>query len=94
MVTKFSEDVRPVTDLKAHAGAVVEHARRTKRPVLLTRRGRGVAVLLDLDEYERLAERGAFVAAVEDGARMAAAGDTVPHEKAVALLDSFGGESA
>ena len=93
MGTRFSEDVRPLADLKAHAGALVDHARRTKRPVLLTRRGRGVAVLIDLEEYERLADREEFVAAVEEGARAAAAGDTVPHEEAVAVLESFGRES-
>ena len=50
---KFSEDVRPLTDLKTRAGAVVDRLRRSRRPVLLTRRGRGVAVLMDLEEYER-----------------------------------------
>ncbi len=92
MAAKFSEDVRPMADLKTRAGAVVDQACRTKRPVLLTRRGRGVAVLLDLEEYERLAERDAFVSAVEEGARAAAGGDTVSHETAVAVLESFGSE--
>lgn len=55
--TRFSEDVRPITDLKAHAAEIVDHARDSGRPVLLTRRGRGVAVILGLEEYEALRDR-------------------------------------
>ena len=87
---KFSEDVRPLTDLKTRAGALVERVRRSRRPVLLTRRGRGVAVLMDLDEYERLVERAAFVDAVEAGAAAASAGELHEHAEAEAILDAFG----
>jgi len=57
--TRFSEDVRPITDLKAHAAEIVDHARTSRRPVLLTRRGRGVAVVVSLEEYEALRDRAA-----------------------------------
>lgn len=90
MSTRFSEDVRPITDLRTRASAIVEHARLTRRPVLLTRRSRGVAVLLDLGEYERLVDRAEFVDAVEAGARAAAAGDVLDHDAAVDVLESFG----
>ena len=43
MGTKFSEDVIPLTDLKINPGRIVKHATDAHRPVLLTRRGRGVA---------------------------------------------------
>lgn len=87
---RFTEDVRPITDLKTRAAEIVDHARRSGRPVLLTRRGRGVAVLLDLDEYESLADRAAFVQAVEEGAQAARKGDLVSHSEAVRILESFG----
>ena len=54
---RFSEDVHSVTELKTRASALVEQVRRSRRPMLLTRRGHGVAVLLDLEEYERLVDR-------------------------------------
>lgn len=86
---RFSEDVRPITELKQRASEIVDPARRTRRPVLLTRRGRGVAVLLDLEEYERLTDRTAFVEAVEEGASAVRAGDLHPNEEAMSILDSF-----
>jgi len=87
---RFSEDVRPITELKVKAAEIVNQARDSKRPVLLTRRGRGVAVLLDLDEYEKLVDRAAFIDAVRAGAEAAAAGDLHSHDEAKRILDSFG----
>lgn len=87
---KLSEDVLPISDLKARAAEIVEQARRTHRPILLTRHGRGVAVLLDVEEYENLTERAAFVQAVDAGARAVQAGDVHPHDEAAAILGSFG----
>jgi len=88
--TRFSEDVRPISDLKQGAAEIVEHSRRSRRPVLLTRRGRGVAVLLGLDDYEALTYRAAFMEAVEAGADAARSGDLHSHQEAAKILDSFG----
>ena len=67
MQTKFSEDVIPLTDLKINPGRIVNHARETHRPILLTSRGRGVAVVQDLEEYEKTREELAFVKAIAQG---------------------------
>ncbi len=87
---RFSEDVRTITELKSKAAEVVNHAQRSRRPVLLTRRGKGVAVLLELETYERLVERSAFIEAVELGAKAAEAGEVYPHRDAEKILKRFG----
>ena len=65
--TKFSEDVVPLTDLKANPGRVVHQVDRTRRPVLLTSRGRGVAVVQALETYESESEELAFLRGVVRG---------------------------
>lgn len=67
MQTKFSEDVIPLSDLKVNPGKVVNHTKDTHRPVLLTSRGRGVAVVQGLEDYESTKEELAFVKAVTQG---------------------------
>lgn len=67
MAAKFSEDVIPLTDLKANPGRVVKHVAETARPALLTSRGRGVAVVQSLSEYERAVEEREFMRAVVQG---------------------------
>jgi prevent-host-death family protein len=67
MNIKFSEDVIPLSDLKVNPGKVVNHANDSHRPILLTNRGRGVAVVQGLDEYEKHEEERAFLKAVAQG---------------------------
>jgi prevent-host-death family protein len=67
MGTKFSEDVVPLTDLKVNPGRVVRHASDTRRPVLLTSRGRGVAVIQSVIDYETSEDERAFMRAVVAG---------------------------
>ena len=49
-----SQDVRPVTEFRAHASAFLRQVRDTKRAVILTQHGRSAAVLLDVLVYEDL----------------------------------------
>ena len=67
MGIKFSKDVVPMTDLKVNPGRVVEHAAEVHRPVLLSNRGRGVAVVQSVADYEAAAEERAFMRAVVEG---------------------------
>ena len=53
MSVKFSEDVVPLTDLKVNPGCVARHAAEDHRPVLLTRRGLGVAVMQSVSDFEQ-----------------------------------------
>jgi prevent-host-death family protein len=64
---KFSEDVVPLTDLKVNPGRVVKHVADAHRPVLLTSRGRGVAVVQSVSDYENAEEERAFMRAVVAG---------------------------
>ena len=67
MGTKFSEDIIPLGDLKVNPGKVVSHVNETHRPILLTSRGRGVAVVQALKDYEEEAEQRAFMQGVVKG---------------------------
>ena len=70
----FSRDVRPITEFKTRGSSIVNQARETGRPVLITQRGRGVAVVVSLDEFERMREELAFGRAVDEGAEQARRG--------------------
>ncbi len=67
MDTKFSEDIIPITDLKVNPGRVIKHATEAHRPVLLTSRGRGVAVVQTVTDYEAAEEERSFMRAVVAG---------------------------
>ena len=67
MNTKFSEDIVPISDLKINPGKIVKQVQEAHRPVVLTSRGRGVAVVQALRDYEAVIEREAFMKAVVKG---------------------------
>jgi prevent-host-death family protein len=64
---KFSQDIVPLSDLKVNPGRIVHQVDETRRPVLLTNRGRGVAVVQALAEYEAESEERAFLRGVVQG---------------------------
>jgi prevent-host-death family protein len=64
---KYSEDVVPITDLKINPGRIVNQVDKTRRPVLLTSRGRGVAVVESIKDYEEKMEAQAFLRGVVCG---------------------------
>ena len=86
MNTKFSEDVVPLTDLKANPGRVVRHVAQAHRPVLLTSRGRGVAVVQSVSDYEAAEEERDFLRAVVAGLADVEAGREVRLEEAKTRL--------
>ena len=64
MGTKFSEDVIPLTDLKVNPGRVVKRVTDAHRPLLLTRRCHGAAVMQSVNDYESAEEARAFMRAL------------------------------
>ena len=64
---KYSEDIVPITDLKINPGRIVNQVDKTRRPVLLTSRGRGVAVVQSVKDYEESTEEQGFLRAVVRG---------------------------
>lgn len=67
MKTKFSEDVIPLSDLKVNPGKVVNRTKDNHRPILVTSRGRGIAVVQGLEEYEKNNEEREFLRAIAQG---------------------------
>jgi prevent-host-death family protein len=67
MSTKFSEDIIPLSVLKVNPGKVVKQVQEVHRPVVLTSRGRGVAVVQALQDYEEGVEKQAFMKAIVKG---------------------------
>lgn len=75
---KFSEDLVALTDLKTNPGRVVKHVNQVHRPVLLTSRGRGVAVVQSVSDFEKAEEEQAFMRAIVAGLADLEAGREVP----------------
>lgn len=50
----LDQDIKPVSEFRSNASSLLEHVRTTKRPLVITQHGRSAAILLDVNEYEKL----------------------------------------
>lgn len=82
MNTKFSEDVIPLSDLKVNPGRIVKQVSQAHRPALLTSRGRGVAVMQSLQDFELAQEEQQFMRAVVAGLNDLESGRTLSMSEA------------
>ena len=67
MNAKFSEDIIPISVLKVNPGKVVKQVQEVHRPVVLTNRGRGVAIVQSLQDYEEIIEQQTFMKGIVKG---------------------------
>jgi antitoxin YefM len=52
-----SEDIQALSDFRAGVSSYIQHVNQTKRPLIITQHGKGVAVLSDVGEFENMQAR-------------------------------------
>lgn len=91
-VLKLSEDLRPLSDMKTKPNDLVKQVEETGRPVVLTRYGKGVAVLISLKSFEDLeaaAGKLRLLSALREAEKAVDEGMVIAHEEMDALLASW-----
>ncbi len=79
---RVDEDIRPLSEFRAGVAKFVKQIHETRRPMVLTQRGRGVAVLVDVQEYEKMQERLEVLEEVYRAEEQIANGAGISHEDA------------
>ena len=75
-------DIQPVSDFRANTASVLQQVRDTGRPVVLTQRGRGAAVLVDVRVYQSMVDELDELRDIQAGLADVAVGRVVANEKA------------
>ena len=91
---KLSEDLRPLSDLETQTTELVQQAKSTGRPVVLTREGRSVAVLLSVEAFEDLQRSSGdaeLQRAVDDAERDLAEGNWIENTDMLVKLKRWAG---
>ena len=85
------EGVKPISDFRKDSARVLKLLHERREPILLTQRGRSVAVLLDIETYERLEYDSGLRASYLRGVADLERGRSRPHEEvAKEVLGRFG----
>ena len=54
---RFDQDIQPLSEFRAGVASYIKQINETRRPLIITQRGKGVAVVLDVAEYEAMQEK-------------------------------------
>ncbi len=82
-------DIIPITDLRQDAAAVLKRARDSRRPVVITQRGRAAGVLLGVETYERAEHERQLLRLLARGEREIAAGKGYDLDSVLAEADEL-----
>ncbi|HHX8325138.1 TPA: type II toxin-antitoxin system Phd/YefM family antitoxin [Vibrio alginolyticus] len=53
----FDQDIQPLSEFRAGVASYIKQINEARRPLVITQRGKGVAVVLDVAEYEAMQEK-------------------------------------
>lgn len=83
---KIDQDIRSLSEVRTGIANFIKQVHDTKRPVIITQHGKGVAVLLDASEYEAMQDKLELLTDVQMSINQLENGQGVTHEDAKATI--------
>ena len=79
---KIDQDIKPLSEVRTGIANFIKQVHDTKRPVIITQHGKGVAVLLDAHEYEAMQEKLELLTDVQISLNQLENGEGINHADA------------
>jgi antitoxin YefM len=79
----LEKDIKPLSEFRANVASCLQQVHDTRRPLVITHRGKSTAVLLDVAEYEALVDRLELLEDLQASDRQIEAGQGIAHEEAL-----------
>jgi prevent-host-death family protein len=85
---RYSQQIKPISYLKANAAEVLEELGRQRRPLVITQNGEAKAVIQDVASYEETQETLALLKILALGSQQVERGEVSPVGEVVQRLRS------
>jgi prevent-host-death family protein len=82
----------PVSDLRQHAAGILKSVQQAKEPLIITQRGRAAAVMLSIDEFERVEHERQLLRLLARGEKEIAENEGYDLETVLAEADAILGD--
>lgn len=79
---KIDQDIRPMSEVRNGMASFIKQVHDTKRPVIITKRGKGVAVLLSANEFEAMQEKIELLSDIQTSLNQLGKGAGISHKDA------------
>lgn len=80
---KVNEDIRPLSEVRTGMANFIKQIQDTKRPLVITQHGKGVAVLVDANEFEAMQEKIELLMDVQTSLQQIDSGQGLKHTEAL-----------
>ena len=72
-----NQDIKPMSEFRSGVASFLKQVHDTKRPLVITQHGKGVAVLLDVAEFEAMQDRIELLEDIHTSLGQVAAGEGI-----------------
>ncbi len=79
---KIDQDIKSMSEVRNAMASYIKQVHETKRPVIITQHGKGVAVLLGANEYEAMQEKIELLSDVQTALNQLAKGEGISQQNA------------
>jgi len=83
---KINQDIRPLSEFRAGIATFFKQVQETKRPLVITQHGKGVGVLLGVEQYEEMQETIELLQDIQKSVTQINEGEGIEHNKAKELV--------
>ncbi len=79
---RIDQDIKPLSEVRKGMAAFIKQIHETKRPLVITQRGKSAAVLIDAQEYEAMREKIELLSDVQAALSQLEKGEGIGHDDA------------
>jgi len=83
---RIAQDIRPLSEVRNGMATYIKQIHETKRPLIITQRGKSAAVLIDVQEFEAMQEKIELLSDVQSSLSQLAKGKGIDHKDAKNML--------
>ena len=80
---KMSDQIKPISYLKAHAAEIVRNLSKKQEPLIITQNGEAKVVIQDIESYEQTQQTIALLKILSLGTRQIEEGKVLPAEDVI-----------
>ena len=83
---KIDQDIVPLSEVRNGIATYIKQIRETKRPLIITQRGKSAAVLVDVQEFEAMQEKIELLSDIQSSINQIEKGEGISHSDAKSIL--------
>ena len=83
---QINQDIKPLSEIRTGIANFIKQVHDTKRPLIITQHGKGVAVLIDAHEFESMQEKIELLTDVQISLSQIENGQGIDHEDAADIV--------